>query len=59
MVNKKDSEREASFLRQMVISLDQAELKLEEAYRKKKPEQFKSIKIFILKLNKRIAEALE
>ncbi len=58
-MEKSDDEGELSFLSQMVISLEEAESKLEEAYNNKKPEQFKAIKEFILKLNKRIEEVIK
>ncbi len=46
-------------LNQLVMSLEQAEIKLEQAYKRKKPEQFNAIKQFILKLNKKISEEIE
>ena len=52
------NEEDISLLKQLVMSLDQAEKKLEEAHRKKKPEQFKAIKEFILKLQKKISEVV-
>lgn len=58
MAKKEDEEKDASFLNQLVVSMEEAEKKLEVAYKKKNPEQFKSIKEFILKLNKKIDEAL-
>ena len=58
-MKKSSKSDELSFLGQMVISLEEAEVKLEEAYKKKKPEQFRSIKEFILKLNKKISEAIK
>jgi len=50
------SVEELKFLNQMVSSLEQSELKLEQAYRKKKPNQFNAVKQFVLKLNKKIAD---
>jgi len=48
----------APFLNQLVMTLEEAELKLEQAYKKDKPEQVKAIKDFILKVQKKIAEEL-
>jgi hypothetical protein len=45
-----------SFLNQLVMTLEGAELKLEQAYKKDKPEQVKAIKEFILKIQKKISE---
>lgn len=45
------------FLNQLVLSLEQAEHKLEQAYERKKPEQFNAAKQFIIKINKRIWES--
>lgn len=47
-----------SFLHQLIMSLEEAELKLEQAYKKNKPEQVKVIKEFILKIQKKIAEEI-
>lgn len=58
-MKKSDKNEDLSFLSQMVISLGEAEVKLEEAYRKKKPEQFKAVKEFILKLSNKIEEAIK
>ncbi len=52
-------DEDISLLKQLIMSLDQAEKKLEEAHRKKKPEQFKAVKEFILKLQKRISEVVK
>lgn len=46
------------FLNQLIISLEQAEIKMEQAYKRKKTEQFNAAKQFLLKLNKKIAESL-
>ena len=61
---KKESKRgksseESSFLSQLILTLEQAELKLEEAYEKKNPTQFKYMKEFILKIQKKIGEELK
>ena len=45
------------FIDQMMISLEQAELKLEQAYKRKKPNQFDAVKKFILNLNKKINDS--
>jgi predicted KAP-like P-loop ATPase len=47
-----------SFLNQLIISLEEAELKLEQAYKKEKHEQVKAIKEFILKIQKKLEEAM-
>jgi hypothetical protein len=47
-----------SFLNQLLISLEESELKLEQAYKKDKPEQLKAIKEFILKLQIKITGEL-
>ena len=59
MVKKSGGENDVSSLVQLVVSLEEAEKKLEEAYKNRKPEQFKSIKEFILKLNKEILEEIK
>lgn len=50
------SDQDLESLNQIALSLEQAEEKLEHAYKRKKPEQFNAIKQFILKLNKKIME---
>ena len=47
-----------SFLSQLITTLEGAELKLEEAYKKERPEQVKALKEFILKVQGKIAEEL-
>lgn len=47
-----------SILNQLTGSMQEAELKLEQAYEKKNYEQVKAIKEFILKLQAKIAEEL-
>jgi len=47
-----------SFLNQLLISLEESESKLEQAYKKNKPEQVKAIKEFILKLQIKITGEL-
>lgn len=47
-----------SFLNQLLISLEESESKLEQAYKKDKPEQLKAIKEFILKLQIKITGEL-
>lgn len=56
---ERESQEGASFLNQLIMTLEEAELKLEQAYKKDKPEQVKVIKDFILKIQKKIAEELE
>ena len=60
MANKKgDDKSDVSSLIKLVISLEEAEKKLEQAYKNKKPEQFQSIKKFILKLNDDILKEIK
>jgi hypothetical protein len=58
---KKSSESSEgiSFLNQLIMTLDGAELKLEQAYKKNNPEQVKAIKEFILKIQKKISEEMK
>lgn len=48
-----------SFINQLIMTLEESEKKLEEAYKKNKPEQVSAIKEFILKIQKKIAEELK
>ncbi len=48
-----------SFLNQLIKSLEEAEVKLEEAYQKNDSEKVIRYKNFILEIQKKIAEALE
>ena len=60
MASKKgDDKSDVSSLIKLVISLEEAEKKLEQAYKNKKPEQFQSIKKFILKLNDDILKEIK
>jgi len=47
-----------SFLSQLITTLEGAETKLEQAYKKNRPEQVNAIKEFILKIQRKIAEEL-
>jgi len=47
------------FLNQLIMTLEGAELKLEQAYKKNNPEQVKAIKEFILKIQKKISEEMK
>lgn len=47
------------FLRQLILSLEKAEEKLDEAYRSESFDNFNRIKKFILQIQKKISEALE
>ena len=53
------SEKEISFLNQLVIALEESEIKLEESYKKNKPEQFDIIRNFMLKLQSKISEEIK
>lgn len=48
-----------SFLSQLITTLEGAQLKLEQAYKKDRSEQVRTIKEFILKIQKKIAEELK
>jgi len=48
-----------SFLNQLVMTLESAELKLEQAYKKNNPEQLRAIKQFMLKIQKKIYEEIK
>ncbi len=50
---------EISFLNQLIISLEKTEEKLEEAYIKKRHEQFKVMRDFMIKLQKKISETIK
>jgi len=52
------SKDEREFLNQAVSSLYEAEVKLEESYNKKNPNQFNAVKKFMLKVNERVEEIL-
>ena len=54
--SRKKAEEEATMLRHLVHSLEEAEHKLEESYKKKKPEEFNKAKRIILQLNEKIGE---
>ncbi len=58
-VKSGDPSESISFLNQLVRTLEEAELKLEQAYKKNNPEQVKAIKQFILKIQVRIDEVLK
>jgi hypothetical protein len=48
-----------SFLGQLVNSLEDAEIKLEKAYRERDAEDFNEIKSFMLEIQKQISEILK
>lgn len=52
------SREEREFLNQVISSLYEAEIKLEESYNKKNPNQFNAVKKFMLKINERVEEIL-
>lgn len=56
---KGESHEGISFLNQLIMTLEGAESKLEEAYRKNNPEQVKAIKEFIIKIQKKISEEIK
>jgi hypothetical protein len=51
--------QKVSFLNQLIISLEQAEGKLEEAYNKEDHKQFKITRDFVFKIQKKISETLK
>ncbi len=51
-------EEEIPFLHQLIITLGEAELKLEEAYQKGNAAQFRNMKEFILKISNKISEEM-
>lgn len=53
------SKEDIPFLNQLVKSLEEAELKLEEAYEKKDYEKFNKSKKFMLEIQKQISEAIK
>jgi hypothetical protein len=48
-----------AFLNQLIGSLEQAEEKMEKAYARENHEQFKIMRDFILKVQKRISETIK
>lgn len=58
MKERTESIESISFLRQLIMTLEEAELKLEEAHAKKSPIQFKNMKDFTLKIQDKISEEL-
>lgn len=56
---KEKTSEDSSFLSQLILTLEQAELKLEESYEKNNSTQFKYMKEFILKIQKKIEEELK
>ncbi len=54
-----ESSEGLSFLNQLIMTLEEAELKLEQAYKKNNPEQVKAVKEFILKIQKKISEEIK
>jgi hypothetical protein len=55
---KKEGDQSGSFvfLNRLILTLEEGELKLEEAYQKNNSEQVKAIKEYLLKLQKKIEE---
>jgi hypothetical protein len=54
--SRKKLEEDASLLRHLINSLDEAEKKLEEFYEKNDPDNFNKTKKFILHINQKISE---
>jgi len=52
-------EEDISFLNQLVDTLEEARLKLEEAYKKRDYENFDKSKKFIIQLQKKISEVIK
>jgi hypothetical protein len=53
------SEEDISFLEQLINTIQEAELKLEEAYKIKNYEKFNNSKKLILKLQEKISEIIK
>jgi hypothetical protein len=55
---KKEGDQSGSFafLNKLIIALEEAEIKLEQAYKKNNSEQVKAIKEYILKIQQKIDE---
>jgi hypothetical protein len=58
---KKAGDPSGSFqlLNQLIITLEEAELKLEDAYKRNNPVQMNAIKQFMLKIQRQIAEEIK
>lgn len=56
--NRGELPENISSLNQLIMTLEEAELKLEQSYKRNKPEQLNAIKDFILKIQKKISEEL-
>lgn len=54
-----DSTGGVSVLNQLTMTLQEAELKLEESYKKNNPEQVRILKEFIIKVQKKIDEEIK
>lgn len=54
-----DSSGSISSLNQLITTLEEAELRLEQAYKKNNPEQVKTLKEFIIKVKNRIDEEIK
>jgi hypothetical protein len=54
--SRKKPEEDASLLRHLINSLDEAEKKLEEFYEKKDPDNFNKTKKFILHISEKISD---
>jgi len=57
---KKEGDQSGSyaFLNKLIITLEEGELKLEEAYKRNNPEQVKAIKEYLIKIYKKIDEEI-
>ena len=52
-------EEDIEFLSQLIKALEEAELKLEEAYEKKDYENFNKSKKFIMQIQRKISEVIK
>lgn len=52
-------EEDVSFLEQLINTLQEVELKLEEAYKTKNYEKFNNAKKFILRIQEKISEIIK
>jgi hypothetical protein len=57
--SRKKLEEDASLLRHLISSLDEAEKKLEESYEKKDADNFNKTKKFILQINQKISDVIK
>lgn len=57
--SRKKLEEDASLLRHLISSIDEAEKKLEEFYEKKDTDNFNKTKKFILQINQKVSDVVK